>query len=320
MRPIRARDIGSPWVTAAGSTGTDSVAPRTMVWYWSTTSGSQSLHSPSGHWTRTSARGRVAQADVDRAQLAADVPAAHGELPPLDLVAGPDLDPGADGVPVGTRLLRASMPAQWPMSFARLAGAGAHVAPGQDRRATRDLDQVEQPVEVEVDERSAATQLVAQDAGLLRALDEGAVGGAQQQVAGVLLGVVLGTPPMLPLDTNRSMRPSLLTSANSGCQAVDGQGSPPANGCAAPTPAARLMFVEGRPTRAVGKRLELVVGLVGEVVLGVAVAGHVVARDAHAVELDAGPAVRLRVQRRRLARPRSATAGPARRGSSAGRW
>ena len=40
----------------------------------------------------------------------------------------------------------------------------------------------------------------------------------------------------LPLDTNRSMNPSLLTSPNSGCQAVEGSASPPVNGCAAATP------------------------------------------------------------------------------------
>ena len=45
----------------------------------------------------------------------------------------------------------------------------------------------------------------------------------------------------LPLATKRSSRPSLLTSANWACQAVDGSASPPVNGRCAVTPSSRAM-------------------------------------------------------------------------------
>src|SRR6266571_2843646 len=44
----------------------------------------------------------------------------------------------------------------------------------------------------------------------------------------------------LPFDMKRSTKPSLFTSANSSCHAVDGRVSPPVNGWAAFTPRRRL--------------------------------------------------------------------------------
>ena len=55
--------------------------------------------------------------------------------------------------------------------------------------AAVDDDEVEQPIEVEVDERRAACPLVADDAGRLGTFDERAVGLPDEQVAGVACGV-----------------------------------------------------------------------------------------------------------------------------------
>ena len=87
------------------------------------------------------------------------------------------------------------------------------------------------------------------------------------------------------------MNASLLTSVNSACQAVDGSTSPPVNGWAAVTPRRRAM------SRKVGcfgpsvERLQLVVPLAREVVLGQAVARQVLAGDAHAPDHHAHPAI-----------------------------
>ena len=75
------------------------------------------------------------------------------------------------------------------------AGASASPAPTlrhtDDRLDAVDDDEIEQPVEVEVDESGAAGPVVADDAGVLGALDERAVGLADQQVARITRGVAL---------------------------------------------------------------------------------------------------------------------------------
>src|SRR5665647_66517 len=100
-----------------------------------------------------------------------------------------------------------------------------------------------------------------------------------------------GCAVTLPLEMNRSTKPSLLTSWNSGCQAVDGRTSPPVNGCAAFTPRSRSRVAIGRLGRPGGQRLEPVVALARQEHVGVAVPGHVMAGDAHPRDLDAYPAV-----------------------------
>ena len=76
---------------------------RTMVRYWSripaVTRRPVAVRPLDAHLGRSSHRpGRSGSA-----QLAAGVPAAHGELAGLDPVAGADLDPGADGIRVRCR-------------------------------------------------------------------------------------------------------------------------------------------------------------------------------------------------------------------------
>ena len=93
-----------------------------------------------------------------------------------------------------------------------------------------DLDEVGQAVEVEVGQGRTAAARVVEDAGRLGDLDERAVRLAEEEVA---TGRGSRSPACwstLPFETNRSMKPSLLTSWNSGCQAVDGSGSPPVDG------------------------------------------------------------------------------------------
>ena len=87
------------------------------------------------------------------------------------------------------------------------------------------------------------------------------------------------------------MEPSLLTSSNSGCHAVDGSGSPPTTGRVASTPSSRAMPMVGGRGWPRDEGLERVRALAREIDLRVAVAGQVVARDAHAPQPQQGPAV-----------------------------
>ena len=106
------------------------------------------------------------------------------------------------------------------------------------------------------------------------------------------------------------MKPSLLTSSNSGCHAVDGSASPPAYGWVA-VDAAGERDVAVRGLRRTGEqRLELVVALAREVDLRQPVARQVLARDPHAPDLHARPAVGGRVLRAAPRRARRATAAP----------
>ena len=102
--------------------------PRSIVANWSAATVIHGPTSPSGHWTRTSALVRVAEADVDPAELAAGVPAPDRDLPDDGAVADPHLDPRADGIDVRRRLLE---PDRDPVTHRlRLLGvARADVAP-----------------------------------------------------------------------------------------------------------------------------------------------------------------------------------------------
>ena len=121
-------------------------------------------------------------------------------------------------------------PSQWPIAVGVAASPAPDVPPQLDRIAVVDLDQVEQPVEVEVGQRSAAALGEARGSRPRRpprrtsrpaGRGTGCSGPSWRSRAAA---------STLPLDTNRSMNPSLLTSWNSGCQAVDGSVSPPVNG------------------------------------------------------------------------------------------
>ena len=299
--------------------GVAPAAPRSMIANPSASSVIHGPTSPSGQCTRTSALVGVAEPEVQPAELPAGVAAADGDLV--------DVRCGRRRAPRPTRRWRR----RWaPAGCSRTASqlpiaAGASASPEPTLRHTRDRldavddDEIEQPVEVEVDERGAAGPVVADDPGRLGALDERAVGLPDQQVAGVTRW---RSPPVrrrCPWRRTGRAKPSLLTSANSACHAVDGSdvaaGVRPVGGDAA---------LEGdvlvrRLRRPVGERLQLVVALARQVDLGIAVAGDVLAGDAHAPDLQRPPAVGLGVRAAAPRRARPATAGPSRRGSSAGR-
>ena len=190
--------------------------------------------SPSGHVTRTSAAVAGPSPTWMRPERAADVPAADHQLAAQHGLADPDLDHGPDGVPVGARLARGGRPASAPWARAPSAVPAPDVAPDPDRRAEVGLNEVRQAVEVEVRQRRApAPRRSSRTPGRLGGLDERPVGLAEEQVRSGRGSRTPGSALMLPLDTNRSTKPSLLTSSNSGCQAVDGSASPPVNGAGA---------------------------------------------------------------------------------------
>ena len=127
---------------------------------------------------------RLAKTEVDPAGLATDVPAAHGDLAPLGLTAGLDLDPRPHGVWVGPGL-REPERQPVPHGYGPLGIARADVAPDLGRLTEVHPDDVQHPVQVQVDDGRAAGAGEVDQAGLLRALDESAGGCAQHEAAGV---------------------------------------------------------------------------------------------------------------------------------------
>jgi hypothetical protein len=115
-----------------------------------------------------------------------------------------------------------SRPHRQPVAHrCRLVGRPrADVAPHLDVLAAVDLDEVEQPVEVEVDQRRPARARSGRCRPPPR-LDERAVGLAESRLLGSRRRG-RAAASTLPLATKRSTKPSLLTSANSACQAVEG--------------------------------------------------------------------------------------------------
>ncbi len=85
----------------------------------------------------------------------------------------------------GRRLLEAD---RRPVTHGRrhVGGARADTSPQADVLPARDLENVEQAVEVEVDHRRPATPGEVDDAGVLGAFDERAIRLADEQVGGVL--------------------------------------------------------------------------------------------------------------------------------------
>ena len=297
----------------AGVHGIASVAPRSIVTY-SSTGDRQPRPDLAVRPRDPDLRARrAAEPEVDRAELAAGVAAADRHLArrrpwspartstqaPIASrfgawLAQPDAEPvahrlpGRRPCPHPTFRQSATFGRRW-LTSTRSSRPSRLKSTSAAPRAAREVD----------------------DPGLLGALDERPVGLAEQQVARVLHGVV-GLRVDVALATYRSMRPSLLTSSNSGCQAVDGRSSPPSNGRVAVTPREGDVAVR-RLRRPGGQGLQLVVALAGEVDLRVAVAGQVLAGDAHAPDPQRLPAVGGGVQRAAARPDRSARAAPRRR-------
>ena len=96
------------------------------------------------------------------------------------------------------------------------------------------------------------------------------------------------------------MKPSLLTSCELGMPGRRGQDVAAGERAVRGDAALEGDVAVGRPARAVGEGLELVVALARQEDLGVAVARDVLAGDAHAPDLHRHPAVGRRVEARRL--------------------
>ena len=128
-----------------------------------------------------------AEADMDEAGLARGVAAADGNGARHGVVAGLDRDARADGVAVGVGLSELDLQ---PVAERHVppSGAGAEIAEEADRRLAVDHDEVEHAVEIEVDERGAASALRRGDAGLSADLGEGPVPPAEEQVVGIVGG------------------------------------------------------------------------------------------------------------------------------------
>ena len=136
-----------------------------MMTDWFAFTGIHDPCSPSGHWTRTWASPAGPSPKWIQPELPPNVAAADSQLASHRHVADPDLDPGPDGVAVRIRAARSVTASQWPMG----AGFAASPAPTFRQSITGrpevHLDQVEQPVEVEVGQGGSAPPLEVEDPG-----------------------------------------------------------------------------------------------------------------------------------------------------------
>ena len=283
----------------SGSHGTASAAPRSIVTKLSAATGIHGPVSPSGHWTRTSAS--VASPSPVWSQ-----PASPLAWPPPTVIS---LD-----------VVRSSARTSSHAPTASTLGAGcsqAHGEPVPGRNGTVGVappdvpphlhglapvhhDEVEHPVQVEIDHSGAAGPFEADDAGILSRLRERAVGAAEEEVAGVAAGVVdLGFDVALrheQIDESVVVDVLELGVPRGRREHVTAHGGP-LRGHAA----GQRDVLVGGVLRSVGQGLQLVVALAGDEDLGVAVAGEVPAGDAHAPEVQRLPAVGLGVGAGRLA-------------------
>ena len=226
---------------------------------------------------------------MDPAVLAAAVAAADRQLAPDDGFPDADLQPRPDGVAVGARLVR---PQRDPASHGKrhLRAPGADVAPEPHRRVHVHLDEVEEPVQVEVGERRPASAVEAEDPRGVGRLAERPVGPAEEQVAGVHRRVV-GLCAHVALRDEEVREPVVVDVGELGMPGRGREHVAAGEWLRGVDAAPQGDVPEGRLLRPHGQRLELVVALAGEVVLGVAVAGQVLAGDPHPPDLHRDPAV-----------------------------
>ena len=126
---------------------------------------------------------------MDPPELASAVTAADRELTADDAFADADLHPGPDRVNVRWVLRDAERD---PVAHrARPRGiARSDVSPQPHRRAVVDLDEVEQPIEVEIGERCPSSSIEAQDAGGIGGLVERPIRLPEEKIARVPLRVL----------------------------------------------------------------------------------------------------------------------------------
>jgi hypothetical protein len=236
---------------------------------------------------------------MDRPELAPGVTAADGPLAHRRRISDANLDPRSDGIAVRTGLPEREIEPVTHRHRPRRV-AGPDVPPELDGRPQVQLDQVEEAVAVEVGQRRAATGSKIDDAGLLRALDERPVRLTDEQVAripGRVLGDLLDVAlrdvevdeavvvDVLELRVPGGRRPRVAARERHMGEDASLEGD----------------VAIGRLARPGGQGLQLVVALAGEIHLGVAVAGDVLAGDPHAPDLRRHPAVGVGVQARLLA-------------------
>ena len=175
-------------------------------------------------------RRRRPEPDVDPAELAAGVAATDRQLARGRHVADPDLDPGPDRVAVRARLREAQRRASGPSRPALPPCPPPTLRQTRDRRRQLTSTRSSRPSRLRsarAAPRPRSKSTMPGRLGRLRRTSRRAGRGAGCSGPACAKS---GCASTLPFEMNRSMKPSLLTSSNSGCQAVDGRASPPANG------------------------------------------------------------------------------------------
>ena len=225
--------------------------------------------------------------------LPAGVPAPDRDLAGDRAVANLYVDPSTDRVDVRRRLVQTNID---PIAGNRRVKGVAtpHVSPHRRTRLAVHDDEIEHPIEVEIDERRPAGAVVADDSGRLRAFHERAVGLTDHQIARISFGEV-----RLCLDV------SLGHEQVDEAVVVD-VGELGVPGCRRQHVAAGERTLRGDATlqgdvavrrlrRAVGQCLQLVVALARDEHLWITVAVEVLTGDAHPPDLQRLPAVGFRV-------------------------
>ena len=302
--------VDPPAQLPGGVAGIGPAASRSMSTNWLAAIGIHGPASPSGQVTRTCA------------SLAAPSPRwVQPSWPPMwppptavsrRVMASPTLLSMI--APIASRL-----PPGWSQSnpepvahrCRRVDRTGPHVAPHPDRRPEEDLDEVEQPVLVEVRERRAPAPIEAHDAGRLGGLGVHPVRLSEEQVAWIPHGVV-GNLADVALGHEQVHEAIVVDVLELGMPGRGRQRVPTYHWPRCLDVSLQAELSEGWLARALDEGLEPVRALTGEVHLRKAVAGHVVARDPHPPDPDERPSVGLACTGGGAGRVRTATAAPGR--------
>ncbi len=165
-------------------------------------------HRPPAAWSRTLAEGSEPRPKWTQPSWPDPAATADIELASDDVVTNPDLDPGADDIPVRAR---AGSPVEREPSGPSASGlrvvARPNAPPELDRIAIVDArDQAARRGSSRPGPRPAFARSSTMP-GSVRLLDESCIGLAEEEVARVLLGIVGDSSSTLPFDTNRSTKP-----------------------------------------------------------------------------------------------------------------
>src|SRR3989442_6075446 len=233
--------------------------------------------------------GGIAEPKVGPAELASGVTATDRELASKDALANAHLDPCPDRINVRWGLRDPHrQPATHRVRMRRVARPDG--SPDPDRRAVVDLDEVEHPIEVEVGQRCPTPSVEAQDSRYVAGLAEGPVRLSEQKATRVLLRVVglVGDVPFRDEQVDEAVVVDVIELW------MPGGGWPRVaagkwlRGVHAPLPS----DVTVRWTRRTGGQcLQSIVGLACQEYVRKALAGEVVARASHPLDLSGLPPV-----------------------------